>query len=519
MMRGRTLLTARWVVGHRDGRHCVYRNGEVVIQADRVVFVGHGFDGTVEKRIDYGNALIGPGLIDLDALADLDTTVLGYDNQPAWKKGRIWPQTYIDSGPFEMYSDEELAFQKRYAFSRLIRGGITTALPIASLFYREWGETVAEFEAAVEAARDLGLRIYLGPAYRSGNSVVKNDGTVDYFFDEERGLKGLDEAVDFCGQVEGQANGLIRTMLAPDRVETCTPELLKRSAAAAKEIDVPIRLHSNQSRFEYDSVLKLCGMSPTEWLASLGFLSPRALLPHGTFVSGRNGIERPGRDLDILCDAGVTIVHCPLVSARHGTILRSFRSYRDRGLRIGLGTDTYPPDMFLNMQIGMMACRVAEGRAEACRSEEFYDAATIAGADALGRPDLGRLRPGSKADLMVVDFDNPFIGQTIDPIQTLMLNANASMVMDVMIDGRFVMQNRVIPDIDDQEYRRLAQQQFGGVVEKYPLRTFGHPTLGDIFPPSYATVVDAPAVRRPAPSDRERTPGTRADEGTSAEDP
>ena len=487
-MNGRTLLTARWVVGYREDRHCIYSNGEIVVDADRVVFVGHGYDGPAEARIDYGNALIGPGFVDLDALSDLDSTILGYDNQPAWKKGRIWPRTYMDRGPFEMYSLDELVFQKRYAFARLIRGGITTALPIASLFYRQWGETVTEFEAAADAARELGLRTYLGPAYRAGNSVVRDDSAIDYVFDEQRGLAGLEQAIDFCRRMEGTTGGLIRTMLAPDRIETCTPELLKRSAAAAEDLDVPIRLHCCQSRFEYDSVLKLRGASPAEWLQSLGFLSPRALLPHGTFVSGRNGIERPGRDLDILCDAGVTIVHCPLVSARHGTLLQSFRDYRDMGLRIGLGTDTYPPDMFLNCQVGVMACRVAEGRGDACRAEEFYDAATVGGANALGRPDLGRLRLGAKADLMVVDFDDPFIGQTIDPIQTLMLNATASMVTSVMIDGRFVMQDRVIPGIHDRDYRRRAQRQFDGMVEKYPQRTLGHPPVEEIFSSSYPVV-------------------------------
>lgn len=482
------LLSARWVVGHAGGRHCLYRDGEVVVDRDRVVFVGHGYEGPVARRVDYGNALIGPGFVDLDALSDLDTTALGYDNQPAWKKGRIWPQTYMERGPFEMYDEEGLAFQKRYAFSRLIRGGITTALPIASLFYREWGETVGEFEAAADAARDLGLRVYLGPAYRSGNSVVREDGTIDFFFDEGRGLEGLEQAIDFCRRLEGRDGDLVRTMLAPDRIETCTPELLRRSAAAAADLAVPIRLHSNQSRFEYDSVLKLRGMSPAEWLESLGFLSPRALLPHGTYVSGRNGIGRPGRDLEILRDGGATIVHCPLVSGRHGTALQSFRVYRDMGIPIGLGTDTYPPDMFLNMQVGMMLCRVAEGSATACRSEEFYDAATTGGADALGRSDLGRLQPGAKADLIVVDFDNPLIGQVIDPIQTLMLNASASMVRSVMIDGRFVMEDGVVPGIDDRDYRERAQIQFDGVVEKYPLRTFGHPPLEEIFPASYPVI-------------------------------
>ncbi|MCV9962012.1 amidohydrolase family protein [Pararhizobium sp. BT-229] len=486
------LLTARWVVGHADSRHCLYRNGEIVVSGDRILFVGHGYGGRVARRIDYGNALIGPGFVDLDALSDLDTTVLGYDNQPAWKKGRIWPESYIENGPFEMYSAEELAFQKRYAFSRLIRSGITTALPIASLFYRQWGETVGEFTAAADAARDLGLRVYLGPAYRSGNSLVRHDGSIDYMFDEERGFKGLSEATEFCRRFEGQAGGLIRTMLAPDRIETCTPDLLKRSAAAAADLDVPIRLHCCQSRFEYDSVLKLRGMSPAEWLASLGFLSPRAILPHGTHVSGRNGIDRPGRDLEILRDGGGTIVHCPLVSARHGTALQSFRQYRDMGIRIGLGTDTYPPDMFLNMQVGMMLCRIEEGGTDGCRSEDFFDAATIGGADALGRPDLGRLQAGAAADLIVVDFDDPFMGQTIDPIQTLMLNASAQSVKSVMIGGRFVMEDGVIPGVNDRAYRQRAQEQFEGVVAKYPLRTFGHPPVEEIFSSSYRLVDRAP---------------------------
>ena len=89
---------------------------------------------------------------------------------------------------------------------------------------------------------------------------------------------------------------------------------------------------------------------------------------------------------------------------------------------------------------------------------------------------------------MVVDFDDPFIGQTIDPIQTLMLNAHASMVRSVMIDGRFVMEDGVIPGVDDREWRRRAQSQFDGVVSKYPLRTFEHPPVEEIFQSSYPVV-------------------------------
>ena len=250
----RTRLSADWVVGHDAGRHCLIERGEIVYQDDRIIFVGHDFPGEVDVSHACGKALIAPGFIDLDALADLDTTILGFDNQPGWRKGRVWPQSYMDRGPVEMYSAEELAFQKRYAFAQLLRNGITTALPIASLFYREWGETAEEFAAAADIAGELGLRVYLGPAYRSGNQVVDASGTIGAYFDEARGLSGLETAIAFCRAHEGRHGGLVRTMLAPDRIETCTPELLRRTAAAALELDVPVRLHCCQSRIEYEMV-------------------------------------------------------------------------------------------------------------------------------------------------------------------------------------------------------------------------------------------------------------------------
>ena len=150
--KGRTALAARWIVAHRDGGHRLLENGEIVIEEDRILHVGPRFEGEVARRVDLGEVLISPGLSDLDALSDLDTTTLGVDCGPAWAKGRVWPESYLRRGPYEMYTPEELAFQKRFSFAQLLCNGITSALPIASLFYREWGESVAEFEAAAEAA-------------------------------------------------------------------------------------------------------------------------------------------------------------------------------------------------------------------------------------------------------------------------------------------------------------------------------------------------------------------------------
>lgn len=478
---GRWALRADWVIADTErGRHLV-RDGEVVIEADRVVHVGRAFEGDLAARYDMGAALIAPGFVDLDALSDLDTTLLAHDNWPAEKKGRVWPRSYVERGPYEMYTPEELAFQKRFAFAQLLLNGITSAAPVASLFYREWGETVSEFETAAEAAQDLGLRVWLGPAYRSGGMVLESDGRIVAEFDEPRGLAGLRDAIGFAEAWQGR--GLVNAMLAPDRVETCTDTLLRRTMAAAEALDCPVRLHMAQGAMERDTMQALHGMTAPAWLDGMGLLTPRLLAPHAT-VTTADDLHRYG-------DGGVTVIHCPLVSARHGGALRSFRKLRDRGIRIAMGTDTAPPDMVLNMAVGMMMARAADGDIAACRSSDFMDAATLHGAQALGRDDIGVLRAGGKADLAVFDLSDPAMAPTIDPVQTLILGTSGRVTRATIVDGRLSMRDGAVAGFDMAGARARAQDQFDRLLARYPDRTVGHPDLATIFPPAYP-LMDGP---------------------------
>ncbi|MDF1598959.1 amidohydrolase family protein [Mesorhizobium sp. YIM 152430] len=474
---GPTLLRARWIVGNVAGRHRLYENAELVFDGGEVVFVGHDFPGEVARRIDLGNVLVGPGFIDLDALSDLDTTVLGLDAQPGWKKGRVWPESYVARGPYEMYDGEELAFQKRYAFAQLLLNGITTAAPIASLFYREWGETVAEFDAAADAAGELGLRVYLGPGYRAGGMVVNEGGNLDAIFDEERGLERLAAALDFAARQDGRHGGLVRGLLAPDRVETCTERLLRDTARAAEERGLPIRLHAAQGAMEVETMKRLHGKTAPRWLADLEVLSPRLIAPHATHASDD--------DLELYRDHGVSIVHCPLVSARHGSALRSFGRCRAMGLNIAMGTDTAPPDMMMNMSMALMTARMVEGRADALSAADVYEAATLGGAKALGRDDIGRIAPSCRADFAVFDLANPRTGPAIDPIRTLIVAGTGAIVKATFVDGRLSMRDGHLAGIDLYEAQDRAQAQFDGLVAKYPDRTLGHPPVDEIFPPSF----------------------------------
>jgi len=479
---GRTLVTASWVVGHKDGSHRLLQNGEVVLENGEILFVGHRFSGEVARRIDFGNALISPGLIDLDALSDLDTTVLGIDNHPGWTKGRVWPRTYVDAGPYEMYSQNELAFQKRFAFGQLLLNGITTAAPIASLFYREWGETIGEFDAAADAAGELGLRVYLSPAYRSGGMVLESPGQIVPIFDEERGFQGLNDAIAYIERQHGRHGDLVRGMLAPDRVETSTLDLLQRTDAAARDLGVKFRLHMAQGAMEVDTVRMLHGSTAPAWLAKAGLLSDRLIAPHAT-----NATEE---DLALYAQNGVSIVHCPLVSGRGGSTLNSFSACRKRGINIAMGTDTAPADMLMNLLVGLITCRINDGAPDQVRSADLYDAATLGGARALGRADLGHLSPGARADIAVFDLDDTVMAPSIDPITTLVTGGSGKVTRAVFVDGRVSMVNRQVAGIDMEKARVQAQAQYDGLIAKYPERSWNSPPVSEIFSPSYPIEVD-----------------------------
>lgn len=485
----KTKLKGHYVVGYDGEDHVLLKDAEVVYEGDSIIYVGKEFAGAVDETIDCGNAVISPGFIDLNALGDIDHDILHIEADAQKSKNLLWSQDYMDKGPQEAMTEEEEAFKSLYAYTQLILNGITTAMPITSVFYKKWAETYEELAAAAHHAGNLGLRIYLGPSYQSGMRAVQPDGRIQLVWDEEAGRKGLDRAVKFIEEFDGAYNGLVKGMLAPERVECQTEESLERTKAYSEKLDVPIKLHAAQGSFEYHTIVDKHGVTPIRFLSNLGFLGTRTGIPHAHFIAGYSEAEAgEGDDIGILAETGTTVIHCPLIMGRHSGGLESFAKYKRSGVNLAIGTDTFPPDMFQNIRTGSMISRLHEKRVEDSTFADFFRAATLGGAKFLGRDDLGRLAPGAKADIIAIDLDGYHMGTTDDPIRTMIMSGSGRDVKLSIINGEIVMRDQQIPNIDLKEIKRKGQVYFEKMKRAYLERDYQKLPKKSLFNPSFPIV-------------------------------
>jgi 8-oxoguanine deaminase len=493
----RTLIRARHVLGFADGDHVLYRDGEVVYEGSEILHAGVGWSGSVDQVIDAGNALIAPGFIDLDAIADLDHAILESWAPSGITDGYSWSESYFRHRRRDVFTREERLFIREYAIVQLLRHGVTTCMPIAAETHSRWAETCEELLSMADAARRLGIRAYLGPSYRGGVNVRRDDGSRDVLWDAPAGQQSLNEALKFLDTTRSRSVDLVRGALLPCRIETLTIEQMRTTAKVAKATGVPVRLHCLQGRAELALVRSQHNCTPVELLRDTGLLGPQLLIPHAFFVGGYP--RNPGlyvQELSALADAGVSIVHCPLASFRCGEVLESFDRYREAGINIALGSDSYPPDLVRAMDVGNNVAKVVEGRLDAGSVADYFRAATIGGATALGRSDLGRLLAGAQADLNVFGLSDPHIGPADDPVRTILMNGSARDLHMTVVAGRVVMRDGVVPGVDAASMAGKAQVLFDKMRAAYSERDYLRRAPADLFPPSFP-LVGAPSQSIP----------------------
>lgn len=445
-MADRIRIDARTIVAFQNGEHRILENGCIVIEGNEIIHVGKTFDGTVDQTIDATDRVITPGLINTHAHiagSPLDKSFIEDRGNRQFSMSGLVEMLPARSQAMDMEAQEACV---DYSMVELIRTGTTTIMEMGGI-----GDYVAE------SAERAGMRAYIANGYRSGRWLTRNGKTVEWEWDEPAGIAGFHKAVEFIERVDGRANGLIKGYLSPMQIDTCSEELLRMSREASDSMQVPLALHVSQSVFEFDEMVRRHGMTPVEWLESIGFLSEWNVLGHVIIIAGSSWAQYAGDDLKILAEHDATVAHSVWVFIRRGIALESFPRYLERGINVTLGTDTSPQSMIEALRWTSVMGKVIGRETEKSTAADVFNAATLNGAKMLHRDDLGRISAGAKADLLFWDATSLFMAPLRDAIKNIVYNAQAEDLKDVMIDGRWVQRDGQVLGINEREASQKLQ--------------------------------------------------------------
>jgi len=467
-----TLIKNGTLISWDGDRHRVLESGEIVFRDNEIVFVGKNYDGDVDTTIDATGRLVIPGFVNSHLhLTDTPFTK-GYQEDVGSPTGPSGYQNY--NALYKMLpgvrkaSDPEAQFAgAECSLAELARSGSTTIIELGYDFEIGGGGDISLTERIAEIIGGTGLRCYSGPRFRTRFYGADTKGGVFYEDYPNDARERFDACIQFCRDWNGRFDDRLRTMLAPGQIDTCDPQLLKDTRRYADELKIPIQIHAGQSPFEFSRIKETENKTNVEYMMETGLLGPDFIIGHGQFMSDDGDVSSMAKhEIEALRDSKTTVCHLPWVKARRGGVINSIQKYQDLGIHQCLGTDNYPLDMFHEMQTAAIVCKIVEKSSIAALTQDVFHMATVGGADALGRPDLGRLAPGCKADIVFVRIDTPKASPVYDPFKFLVLAASGDDVDRVIVDGKTIVENGDVLTIDVPEVVRRVNEASKRVWEQ-----------------------------------------------------
>jgi 5-methylthioadenosine/S-adenosylhomocysteine deaminase len=296
--------------------------------------------------------------------------------------------------------------------------------------------------AVAQAVVDTGIRAVVGE--------VLYDFPSPNYGKPDNGLKFTEE---LCRAYAGHPR--VRVAVEPHAVYTCSPDLLIKSKALADRHHTRWIIHLSETPREVADCLEHYGDSPVGHLHRLGLLTGNTVADHAVVLTDR--------DMELLAASGAGVAHCPESNMKLASGMAPVAELLARGVPVGLGTDGCASNNNLDM-LGEMdtAAKLAKVRhldPTALPARQALALATRSGARVLGlEGEVGTLAPGLKADLVVIDLDQPHLTPIYDPYSHLVYAATGADVQTVMVEGRILVEDRRLLAFDLAETLARARE-------------------------------------------------------------
>lgn len=323
--------------------------------------------------------------------------------------------------------------------AELLLSGCTTA---ADHHYLVPSSDESVFDALAEAAGTVGIRLHLA---RGSMDLGASDGGLP----PDNVVEDIDTILASTQSVASRLHDGERIVVtvAPCSPFSVTPDLMRQSAALARDLGLRLHTHLAETIDEERDALARYGRRPLDLLDDLGWIAGDVWVAHGIYFNDSE-IERLGQ-------AGTGVAHCPSSNARVAAGTCRVTDLRAAGVPVGLGVDGVASNevgaLFPEMRQALYAARLRAGRADVLMPPDVLELATAGGAACLGRDDIGRLAPGLRADIVVWPADD--IADIADPVDGLVLGPDRR-ARDVFVGGRRVVDSGHVVGVDLPRARR-----------------------------------------------------------------
>jgi cytosine/adenosine deaminase-related metal-dependent hydrolase len=372
-------LAARWLIPVQGSP--IERGALLIDSGGRILEIGP--DASVPRPADilaetFDDAVILPGLINTHTHLELT----GLEDRMSEREFTAWIRRLRELKTTR--SSTEYVEAARRGLAACFAAGVTTVA--------DTGDSGAVIKALAEVGAS-------GVAYQEVFGPHPDQA--------EESLAGLQARVD---ELRPLATDRVRIGVSPHAPYTVSGKLFRAVADWARSERLPVAVHVAESPAESEFLLEGAGpfaeawrargiplpspggRTPMRWLAEHGLLSPQALCIHA--------VQLDGSDVGRLADSGTAVAHCPLSNRAHGHGDAPLEALLERGIRVGLGTDSVVSVGRLDL---LAEARASVKLAPSLNADDLIELCTLAGARALGLDSrTGSLFPGKWADCTVV---------------------------------------------------------------------------------------------------------------------
>ncbi|MBM84659.1 MAG: N-ethylammeline chlorohydrolase, partial [Rhodospirillaceae bacterium] len=403
---------AEWIVAWNGSEHVYLKGADIAFRDDHILFVGRNFDGRSDIVIDGANRMIMPGLVNVHSHPSHEPVYRGIREEHG-VANMYMTGLYERASAFDTSSIKLRHASLEVALCELLKSGVTSLCDISPVF-----------EGWTDIYEKAGMRGFLAPGYSSARWKLENDHELGFEWSSDGGQAEMDLALAFLDRLNSDQSDLLSGVISPMQIENCKDDLLRDSFEAAKDRAIPFTLHISQGVLEVHEMIRRHGRTPIQHAADIGIMGPQSLFGHAIFIDRHSWINWwTEQDLGLLADKGCSVAHCPTPFSRYGQIMESFGQYVRAGINMAFGTDTTPHNMIEEIRKAGTLARIAAHNIHDVSTSMLFHAATVGGATAMMRDDIGRIAVGCKADIVAVDLRKPEMMPARDPLRSLIFHA------------------------------------------------------------------------------------------------